>query len=318
MSFSKIPANIEIKELFKRLVKEENLSQALLLSGDLLSFKDELAFELAKALHCEKGEGDACDECRSCKLMEGVEDENGNLIPSHPDFLYIVPENNNIKIDVIREIATFVRSRPMLSKKKVILIKDADRMNVEAQNAFLKILEEPHFFVHYILTSSRIDTILDTIISRVQKIYLKRVGKDEFIKFFSTYPDKILEYAFERGISPSEVSEEDVKNSDDLSFLLRGIVYENRVENLIKIRDIYGSSGKEEKVKLLKEIIFYLKKILKEFYASKIRSNNRFDEEEFKLFFKLEAIEGDLMLNINRDLSFAALLNLILNLKKFL
>ena len=198
MSFSDFPANSELKNLFKKLIGNNSLFQAILLSGDSLSFKDDFAFEIAKALHCEKGEGEACGECRHCRLMEGIEDESGEIVPSHPDFLKIVPEKNTIKIDIVRYIAKFIRSRPMISQKKVVLIEDVDRMNIEAQNAFLKILEEPHYYVHYILTTSRIDTILDTIISRVQKVYLKRVSKSEFFEFYRNFSKEILNYAFEK------------------------------------------------------------------------------------------------------------------------
>ncbi len=314
MAFSDFPGNTEIKNLLKKLIREDRLSQSLLLSGDSLSFKDEMGFEIAKALHCEKGEGEACGECRNCKLMEGIEDESGEKIPSHPDFFYIEPQNNMIKIDTVREIASFIRSRPMISRKKVILIKDADRMNVESQNAFLKILEEPYFYVNYILTTSRIDTILDTIISRVQKIYLKRVSRDEFFGFYKDFPENLLSYFYEKGKIPSEDENEKIRKEMEIYEIVRNIVLKGDKKGILVLREYYYKLGKDERDEFQRIIIDNIKKSLMELYNKKAGENKLFNEKDFEIFNTLESIEGDLSLNINRELSFAALSELMLHI----
>ena len=80
--------------------------------------------------------------------------------------LILDPPGDLIKIDEVREAIRFIGAHPMVAPKKVVVISDMDRMNQEAQNAFLKVLEEPHPYVNYIMTTGRIDTLLPTILSR--------------------------------------------------------------------------------------------------------------------------------------------------------
>ena len=311
MAYKDFPGNWELKKLFKELIAQDNLSQAILLSGDSLSFKDIFAIEISKALHCERGEGEACGECRSCRLIAGVKDESGEIVPSHPDFLRIVPEKDTIKIDIVREIAKFIRSRPMISKKKIILIEDVDRMNIEAQNAFLKILEEPYFYVHYILTTSRIDTILDTIISRVQKFYLKRVSKSEFFDFFKDYPKEILDYAFEKGISPENIDNENIAEEKVLLSIISRVIENGDKRAIIELRDLYFSLSKERKGEFLRNTIFTVKRKIKEKISASEIIN--IDDKFFEYYNKLESLETDTLLNINSDLLFTLLSKLLIN-----
>ena len=318
MSFKSFPGNWQLKELFKKLISKDTISQAILLSGDSLSFKDSFAFEIAKALHCEKGEGASCGECRNCRLMDGIRDESGNIVPSHPDFLKIVPEKDTIRIDVVREIAKFIRSRPMISRKKVVLIENIDRMNIEAQNAFLKILEEPHFYVHYILTTSRIDTILDTIISRVQKFYLKRVSKSEFFGFFKEFSEEILNYAFKKGAFPESVSEDELAEEKVLSSIISKILEKGDKRALIELRDLFIFLSKDMKGNFLRNVIFTAKDKIKDKISDSSSGKINSDDKFFEYYNKLESLETDTLLNINSDLLFTTLSDLMLKFHQVL
>ncbi len=318
MSFKNFPGNWELKELFKKLIYQNTISQAILLSGDSLSFKDSFAFEIAKALHCEKGKGDSCGECRNCKLMDGIKDEEGNIVPSHPDFLKIVPEKDIIKINIVRDISKFIRSRPMISRKKVVLIENIDRMNIEAQNAFLKILEEPHFYVHYILTTSRIDTILDTIISRVQKFYLKRVSKAEFFDFFKEFSEDILNHAFEKGAFPENVSEDELAEEKVLSSIIIKIFENGDKRALIELRDLFTSLSKDSKGDFLRNVIFTAKDKINDRISDPSLGNINLDGKFFEYYNKLESLETDTLLNINSDLLFTTLSDLLLKFHQLL
>ena len=72
----------------------------------------------------------------------------------HPDFIYLAPEKAEIKIDQIRGVKDFAYLTPALSKRKVIFIEPAEAMNPYAQNALLKVLEEPPEDTHFILITS--------------------------------------------------------------------------------------------------------------------------------------------------------------------
>jgi len=104
---------------------------------------------------------DACDLCEACLKIESG---------SHPDLLLISPEDRQIKIDEIRLIDEALSFRPFEGRKKIVIIDDADTMNIAAANAFLKTLEEPPKDSVIILISSRSDRLPATIRSRCSRV----------------------------------------------------------------------------------------------------------------------------------------------------
>ena len=104
---------------------------------------------------------DACDQCESClKINAG----------SHPDLLLVAPEDRQIKIDEIRLIDDALSFRPFEGRTKIVIVDDADTMNIAAANAFLKTLEEPPGDSVLILISSRPDRLPATIRSRCSRV----------------------------------------------------------------------------------------------------------------------------------------------------
>ena len=89
----------------------------------------------------------------------------------HPDILVVSPQGTSVKIDAVRDLTAFTRFGPAYAPWKIVVIHRADRMTEEAANAFLKTLEEPVRNVLFILTTSRENRVLRTIVSRCQKLY---------------------------------------------------------------------------------------------------------------------------------------------------
>lgn len=142
--------------------------------------KKMIAKEFAKGILCIDTKDDACN-CKSCACFSG-----GN----HPDFIMINETGDNIKIEQIREITSKVIEKPIVSKRKVYIINDADKMSKEAQNCLLKTLEEPPEFITIILISSNENLILNTIKSRCMQIKFKDIP-DDLLKKFAT---EIIKY----------------------------------------------------------------------------------------------------------------------------
>jgi len=96
------------------------------------------------------------------------------LKTKHPYFLAIAPEKNSISIEVIRELQHFLQLKTATSPKyknrirRAIIIEHAEAMTTEAQNAFLKVLEEPPADTVILLTAPNQRAVLPTILSRVQ------------------------------------------------------------------------------------------------------------------------------------------------------
>ena len=103
-----------------------------------------------------------CRCCMSCRLFEGG---------TADDFLLIEPQQGkSISVGDVRSVSEWVSIRPVYAKKKVYVIRNADKMTVQAQNALLKTLEEPPPYVTAILTASNTEVLLDTIKSRCMMI----------------------------------------------------------------------------------------------------------------------------------------------------
>jgi len=136
--------------------------QAYLFAGPDGVGKAFFAVQLAKLLLCEAAGEDACDACKACRQADH---------DNHPDFLQVqAPEGKRfITIDQIRALRDQYALRPH-GQRRVAIIRDADRMQQEAANALLKTLEEPPPWGMLFLTSSRPDSLPDTILSRCQTL----------------------------------------------------------------------------------------------------------------------------------------------------
>ena len=105
-------------------------------------------------------------------------------------------ETGIVQIENIRAIKDFVRLRTNnKNSKRFIVIHSADTMNEEAQNALLKVLEEPPENCHIILTVESTDLLLPTIISRVTEYQLSIPTKEQCFQYFSNYDKKSVENA---------------------------------------------------------------------------------------------------------------------------
>ncbi len=149
------------------ILKRNRLAGSYIFNGESGTGKKLAAVNFAKTLNClNTGSGtafsaDACDQCESCLKIDSG---------SHPDLLLISPEDRQIKIDEIRLIDDALSFRPFEGRKKVVIVDDADTMNIAAANAFLKTLEEPPEDSVIILISSRSDRLPATIRSRCSRV----------------------------------------------------------------------------------------------------------------------------------------------------
>jgi len=118
---------------------------------------------------------------------------------SHPDFLWISPQGEetssktSITVDQIRKIEGFVRSTPVLSSWKVIIIDPADALNIHASNALLKVLEEPSLGVVFFLISHKPHLLLATIKSRCCVLRFGVLSEHDMEKIFPVSLDSLLQ-----------------------------------------------------------------------------------------------------------------------------
>lgn len=174
--FSKIIGHERIKEYFQNAITMDKVSHAYILNGADKSGKMLLAEAFAAALQCEKGQASACGECHSCKQAAGR---------NQPDIIYVSHEKpNTLGVDDIRkQVNDDIVLKPYSSRYKVYIIDEAEKMNVQAQNALLKTIEEPPAYAVIILLTTNADGFLPTILSRCVRLDLKAVPDKEIRRF---------------------------------------------------------------------------------------------------------------------------------------
>jgi DNA polymerase III delta' subunit len=176
MGFDDILGNKRVKKILRLALQRNRVPNSLLFCGPKGVGKKSLAFMLAQAINCERGTGDACGECATCVAISGRR---------LPDVWEIEPEGQVIKIEQMRTVRQAAYVRPMVSRKRVFIIDDAEKMTDEASNSLLKILEEPPLFSHIILISSNHHLILPTIKSRCRILQFSPIGKDDIARILA-------------------------------------------------------------------------------------------------------------------------------------
>ena len=198
-------------KLLAQALRKDRLAHAILLSGVLGSGKEAVALEMAKILNCTEEEYTACGKCSACRRIASFEHPNFQFIyplpggskdkdnpaaslkdeileiikselskkASNPYYRIEIPGANFVRIDSIRYLKNNSYLKSAEQGKRVILVSRAEKMNDEAANAFLKLLEEPPDDTYIFLTSSKPDLMVSTIRSRCQEVKLKRLAKSE-------------------------------------------------------------------------------------------------------------------------------------------
>lgn len=162
----------------KKLLSRGYDSISLLYEGIDCIGKKLTALYTARAYLCEKQEDFGCGVCKDCRLVNNVISniyQGTNLTP-HYDLMVIQSENSEIKIDQIRSVIDFLKTKSQ--KGKVVIIEKAENMNIESSNALLKTLEEPPEKSLIILTTSNQSKLLPTIVSRVKKVKFKKLSEE--------------------------------------------------------------------------------------------------------------------------------------------
>lgn len=178
MAFKDFPKEEHGVALLQRSLERGRVGHAYLFTGHQLGELENVTRTLAKTLNCEKPtkvDGlrvDCCDACLSCRKIE-----HGN----HADLHWVRPESKTrvIVIEQMRELMREIQLKPTEAEYKVAIIVAADRLKMEAANAFLKTLEEPPANSVMILLSTEPQRILETILSRCMRLNFGSEGAKE-------------------------------------------------------------------------------------------------------------------------------------------
>ena len=151
-------------EEFSQIIRENRLSHAYLFSGDFGSL--DMAIWLAQSRFCVTPENSLpCGHCRPCRLIA-----QGDF----SDVKLVEPQGQIIKTDTIRQLTREFSQSSFEGQAQVFIIRDADKMHVNAANSLLKFIEEPQSQIYIFLLTADDSRMLPTIKSRAQLFYFPK------------------------------------------------------------------------------------------------------------------------------------------------
>lgn len=153
-------------------LKSGRFPHAILIEGAQPQQVDDAIGQIAAALLCRAQDDSPCGQCLGCKkAAAGI----------HPDLLSYTGEGKSraISVEKVREIRAQAHVAPIEGERKILLLRDAHTMLLPAQNALLKILEEPPPSAFFILSAENRFRLLETVRSRVSIISLENTGHAE-------------------------------------------------------------------------------------------------------------------------------------------
>ncbi|MEW6252074.1 MAG: DNA polymerase III subunit delta' [Planctomycetota bacterium] len=180
MRFSDVQHQDRALSILRRALRSGRTHHAYLLEGPEGVGKELAARALAARLLCEAEtrplDADACGDCRACRLLAAGNHPDFHLIHRglhkfHPDRVIRGGKGLFLVVDLIRQfLIEPAAMKPAQGRRRVFIIRDAERMNEQAQNALLKTLEEPPGAAVLILITSSATRLLPTIRSRCQVV----------------------------------------------------------------------------------------------------------------------------------------------------
>lgn len=198
----------------RSLLAGKRLANAYLFDGPWGVGKTRAAFAFAAALLCDRRTDDACGQCDHCRKVSRLQhpdlrflfpvsgeeseldasiSETLQALASDPLFVFTYEKAASIRISLTRDLLRELSFRPYEADRRVVIVRDADRMRADQYSALLKSLEEPGQSTVWILTTSRPHRLPDTVRSRCLRVRFGHLPEDEIERFLT-----------ERGGTPAE------------------------------------------------------------------------------------------------------------------
>ncbi|HBM79420.1 MAG: DNA polymerase III subunit delta' [Clostridiales bacterium] len=189
MVFEDIVGQNNIIKYLKNTIANKRVFHAYLFCGPDGIGKSIVASVFARTLNCANKGLNPCGTCPSC-----IKARDGN----HPDITDLRPASKSISVNDIRELQINMQKKPYEDGVKVYIIHEAEKMTEQAQNALLKILEEPPEHVIIILLTFNQYLLLNTIRSRCQILKFSRAPEkaiEDYLIFRKQVPEREARFA---------------------------------------------------------------------------------------------------------------------------
>ena len=183
MKLTNFIGNEKVIDRLSKLMESGRFPHALIIEGEEGIGKKTLAKDIACALVC-RGNDKPCGECSQCKKA---------IAAIHPDISEYIPAGtaNSFHVDTVRNIINAAYVQPNEADYKIYILANAHCMNQNAQNALLKILEEPPKYVVFILTTNSKSALLSTVLSRSVCVSLEGVDIERAANYITSHCENV-------------------------------------------------------------------------------------------------------------------------------
>lgn len=267
-TFDEVLGQDRVVNVLKNQVKNNNFSHAYIFAGERGCGKTTCAKIFAKAINClHPKDGSPCLECKNCKA---IDDE------STIDIIEMDAASNR-RIDDIRNLKDNVIYPPNKLKYKVYIIDEAHMITREAFNALLKIMEEPPSHLVFILATTEIDKIPNTILSRVQNFEFNKIDSSKIKEQINIILDD-KDIKMENEAIDLIIRKANGAMRDALSILDQVISYDSKDFKISDVEELLGVVDFYDIDKLTSSIFsFNQKKALS--YILSLRENNKSNKD---------------------------------------
>lgn len=175
--FDTYVGNMTLKSQLKTLLERDRLPSTIMFHGSAGSGKTSMARILAKSMMCPNAEdGVACGECRTCQVLDEEFIQTGNSVHGVPIYNFDIAS-----MSTVDDMTNIVQRMGRGMGKRVYILDEIQESSVRAQNALLKIAEEPNEGLHIILTTTHPQKIERALKSRFTAFAVRKPQTEELV-----------------------------------------------------------------------------------------------------------------------------------------
>jgi len=205
MTFADFVGNLRVVRVLERMLASERVPHALLFAGQKGVGKFTLATLFARALNCERKQGEICGACGNCRALGALDDLEGMkaaalkergganpetvplLLRPHSSVTVLVPDGAYIRVSQMRAVVRQAYIQPAGARRNVFLIDEAERLRFDYADVLLKVLEEPPERTTLILVTPAPFELRATLRSRCIPLFFAPLCADEIESYLAAH-----------------------------------------------------------------------------------------------------------------------------------